>query len=800
VQTSFSLGRLSIAISYSPRKAVGPVPSGSSGLDRSERIAAAILSFFFTIGFFIEYLPPAARVHLWSDIAGYHYPLQAYALRAIREGRLPLWDATIYGGISFVGNIQAAVLYPPSWLLYLSALGASRLPYKLFELFAFLHIWLAFVLCYVWLRGRAGKMGSALGAAAFAYSGFMMYEILHPGAAWAMTWLPLGLCGIDEAVDRRDWRPLWKLAAASALSFLAGYPAASLVCMVIALVYALFSRGHVRAAAGAAIAIGASALLAAMQLLPTLDGRSLMFLEPKYGPGAWGWRAILLSSFLPNWFDFNPGHPANYQPGAYFLYLGLPAVFAIAYAVRRHRLGPYLQPGAVLGLALLLANPPDALVRAVERVPTLDQTMQPFNFYIGLSAMAALITALGVDSFLKARAASRRSMPAWAAAAVSVVMAVWVLRQLSIWMHGGKFAAHGRSILPAAAGLAIFAAALWAYRASRGRSRVVLAAVILLLAGVDYKVFSAARWFNAMPGDADAEFNASGMRGMNEVPYRTLTANRHYRIALDEGASPYSTDLRYWGLTTPQGFDPFLPAQYRDRIERWVKFNTNRIFFVDVKNEEMLQTLGVRYVITHQGMSNEPYLAQSPAFRPIGINDSYYRVFEYLRARPTYRWEQGGGEATPIVWTPERRDLIVQSEQGGRFILVEQFYPGWHARVDGRPVAIERWDGAFDSVVLPPGRHRVSFVFRPRSLYIGGAITLLAVAGLALVIVSDLRRRRAAATAAGETALHTPPSHGYGRPWPGLPLPERPADWDSDPAAPAASPARPASYRGRTTA
>src|SRR3954454_3580165 len=97
VETSFSLGPISVAISYSPRKAPGAVPSGPAGLDRLERLTAAALSLLFTVAYFIEYLPPAPRVHLWSDIVGYHYPLQAYALRALREGRLPLWDATIYG-------------------------------------------------------------------------------------------------------------------------------------------------------------------------------------------------------------------------------------------------------------------------------------------------------------------------------------------------------------------------------------------------------------------------------------------------------------------------------------------------------------------------------------------------------------------------------------------------------------------------------------------------------------------------------------------------------------------------------
>jgi hypothetical protein len=765
-----------------------------------ERLITAFLSLLFTAACFFEYLPPFKTVHLWSDIAGYHYPLQVYAFHALKDGKLPLWDSSIYSGISFVGNIQAAFLYPPTWLMYLAAWSEPRIPFKVFEVFAFLHIWLAFLLCYLWLRGRAGKMGSALGAAAFAYSGFMMYEVLHPGVAFCMTWLPLGLWGIDEAEARRDWRPLWKLAVASALAFLAGYPAAWLASCVLSVAYALFRRWSVRDAAYAALALGGSLLLAAMQLLPALEGRALMFQEPKYGPAAWSLPTLLRSFLFPNWFDFNPGHPAYFEPGCIYLYLGLPLLFAIAWAVREHRFRPFVQPAAGLALCLVMASPPALLLRLIEKIPALENSMQPFNYYSGVSAMAALVTALGVDRFLKARPATRSGLPRWAAIAAAVAMAGWTLRQGSIWKRGGHFPTEFHSLVPFAIALTIFIGGLWTYRASRGQIRMLLAALLLLLVGVDYKVYGSGRWFNAMAGDVDNEFDAKGIRGFNADASRLLLARRIYRIALDEGAAPYSTDLRDWGLTTPQGFDPFLPAQYRTRIEQWVPFKTNRTFFLDLKNEKMLQTLGVGYVISHQGMSNDPYLAASPSFQRIGPDNSYYRVYEFLNAQPVYRWEPGSdGKADPVGWSAARRELEVDSTNGGRFILVEQHYPGWQARVDGRPVPIERWDGAFDAIQLTPGHHRVTFLFRPTSLYAGAGLTLLALVGLAVIVISDLRRGRVPATAGGGTAPHTRPSHEYGRPWPGLPTPEPTAGSDSNPAAPAASPGHPAAYRARTT-
>ena len=114
----------------------------------SDRFLAGAVALVFTYLLFCDYLPPFRRVHLWSDISGYHLPLQAYAHDALKEGRIPLWDSTIYCGISFIGNVQAALLYPPNWLLYAATWRLLRLPFQALQIFTFLSI-------YGWRSGCA---------------------------------------------------------------------------------------------------------------------------------------------------------------------------------------------------------------------------------------------------------------------------------------------------------------------------------------------------------------------------------------------------------------------------------------------------------------------------------------------------------------------------------------------------------------------------------------------------------------------------------------------------------------------
>ncbi|HFC12446.1 MAG TPA: hypothetical protein ENJ56_06340, partial [Anaerolineae bacterium] len=87
-------------------------------------------------------------------------------------------------------------------------------------------------------------------------------------------------------------------------------------------------------------------------------------------------------------------------------------------------------------------------------------------------------------------------------------------------------------------------------------------------------------------------------------------------------------------------------------------------------------------------------------------------------------------------YAPEQIDLNVQMPQAGLLVLTEAFYPGWEVAVDGVSAEIEKVDGMFRGVFLPAGAHEVRFQFKPRSLQIGLAVTvvgLLAVVGLVVV-------------------------------------------------------------------
>ncbi|HUF17400.1 MAG TPA: hypothetical protein VMS12_05075, partial [Thermoanaerobaculia bacterium] len=70
-------------------------------------------------------------------------------------------------------------------------------------------------------------------------------------------------------------------------------------------------------------------------------------------------------------------------------------------------------------------------------------------------------------------------------------------------------------------------------------------------------------------------------------------------------------------------------------------------------------------------------------------------------------------------------------------------YPGWKARVNGRPAELLLADYAFKAVLVPPGSSVVTFMYDPASFKVGLVTSLAALSILILLTTIEVRRRRA---------------------------------------------------------
>ena len=91
-------------------------------------------------------------------------------------------------------------------------------------------------------------------------------------------------------------------------------------------------------------------------------------------------------------------------------------------------------------------------------------------------------------------------------------------------------------------------------------------------------------------------------------------------------------------------------------------------------------------------------------------------------------------------------EATVVAPRDGLAVILDPFYPGWTATLDGRPVPILRADFAFQAVPVPAGTHELRLTYRNRWVGIGAAVSATTLALLlAALAVRSRRVRRAAA-------------------------------------------------------
>ena len=61
-------------------------------------------------------------------------------------GRGPEWDPYTYRDLSLAGNPQAALFYPPGWLISAFSFGQAHVSFMAVQAVIFLHVWAAFLL------------------------------------------------------------------------------------------------------------------------------------------------------------------------------------------------------------------------------------------------------------------------------------------------------------------------------------------------------------------------------------------------------------------------------------------------------------------------------------------------------------------------------------------------------------------------------------------------------------------------------------------------------------------------------
>lgn len=656
------------------------------------------------------------------DFRYFHQPLAALMTRAFASGAFPLWDTSTYCGRPLYAVIQAQAFYPPAILTALAGavLGEGRL-LSLMEIHLTAHVALAGVFTYALLRALGlGRAAALTGALIYELGAFFASQAQHMGAVDAAAWMPLAWWGVVMLGRRFSWRRMAALTVALAMSFLAGFTAMTIVVFASTGALALLLAAARLAPASLLLyAAGACAwalLLSAVQLLPTLEltGLSAASGRAAFGDGGGLPAAALASLVWPNrWgvLDYDPETwTLPWNPTWLYLYCGMAApVLAAAALARRFGRETVVFAALTAGFGIWMFGGGTPVGRAIYGL--LPRPVQ--NALYVEFAMAAFVLALAVLAAMGAEALLAGRGPCLRAAAVALVAAELIWTGSGHPFHLSDDPGTSPEQVDGLAAIPPF------LREATGRSYPP--------SRID-NMGGSPTWTGCSPvfrvpsANGDDPFALTRMLRVRGIFGRGAPWERYYDVV--EPASPVLDLLNVEYLVARDGAE-------RPGLERRAK-------------------LGAMFVFRNPDALPRFYLAER-AHRAANLDAAIARMraadFDPRReAVVEGRGVQAGGAGTVRVVRYGEREVALETEADGPALLVssEAWYPGWRAWVNGREQPLVLTNAAFRGLAVPAGRSTVRMRFDPPVLWRGAAVSLAALAALAmLAAVGDNRRSKA---------------------------------------------------------
>lgn len=707
-----------------------------------------LLLYLSILAFFWRVLTPdlADKMRFKAgDFSYISYTAHHQVAKALSEGSLPLWNPHVASGYPQCADPQSACFYPVSLLTALLSRGALTL--DLLQLEAIFHFALAATFTYLFVRYLLHSRAAAfLSAVAFTFGGYLAsYPPLQLVILESAVWLPLTLWMVTLAVDRRQARYLALGGAALAMPFLAGQPQMYVSVVPLTLAWLLYrartSGLSWRTAGGyAALLLGIAGGLFAVQALPMMELAGLASradisyqVASEGGFGLWELGGIV----SPKVFGSLP------------LYVGLVTLALAGLAVTQGRGRFWLVAGFVallfsLGKGTFLFDLIYLLQRLVSPgyLRNMERVVAAFSFALAVLAGKGLLVLEEGQYDVRVR----RILHWVAIALIAALAPLYVLRASAQppEPYTGFLNALVFIVL-----ILIAARFLFREASSRAWARWGLAGLLML------DLFTINAGYFLQPYEQDPLAELETVRPVTSIPgvFRTQAD------ALING--DYGNIL---GVENVDGDAPLQLSYYArllqlDELRRLQLLN---VHVVATKREMthgafslLYEQDGVR-VYTFHALNPRAYLVPSvrpaqsdeeaaqilelPAFDP--ANEAVVQAGADSIALPSNTPMQPGEGVEIVSRSPTRIVLRAKAAAARLLVYADAFYPGWQASVDGGPVTILRTNLALRGVVVPQGEHTIIFVYRPTSLYAGGAVTLATLMALVIWLAWPLLRRR----------------------------------------------------------
>ena len=689
------------------------------------------------------------------DMAQQVLPWYEEASRQIQHGLLPVWDTHSWGGQPLLGQGQPGIAYPLNWPLWLIPRQQGHIFKWALQWYYVLIHYMAALFCFTLCRdvGR-GRAASLIGGLVFGLAGYIG-SVEWPQKLNGAVWAPLVIMFVLRAA-----RGLWPIRNAAfaglclGLSWLSGHHEAPIFITLATgglWIYYIFrnTRPDWRIAGLASVAMALAFFIGAVQILPAQEYGHLSL---RWAPDPLHWYepvpysehqnlAFYASSLLG--FIF-PGMHRNADPFIGAVALGL-AIMGVTLAWKRPLVKVFTAL-AIGGLLYALGHQSvfQGIIYAV--LPWVEKARTSSHSMLISQVGTAVLAAYGIDSILSAGERAMRviiaAVCAFGVLTFTILFGVMAVKKLGWDTDDRLFLTPFLALL--------FAALLHAWRTRNIGSRaaqVLLALLILQELGN----------------------NAGYMLHPRAQPDRFLessTANSEIADYLRNRPGHFRADSAVEDIIIGNWGD----YHDVDMFHSYLAGATENVLSFDHGSWETAMLMGIRYTLapkpTHDGQADIFWGARGihvyenaqvfprawsvhqlfSLANPKEANEFIEHHLDELRSKaflmnsPAPRLESCGGQdaVTLTSYKPSSVSIHANMNCAGMLVLSDTYYPGWRARVDGRPAEIREVDLALRGVMVPKGSHDVTFSYLPWSIIAGATMTLIGV--FAVVVLASRSR------------------------------------------------------------
>lgn len=722
-----------------------------------------------------------------EDLIGYHFPMKHIVAEGVTSGEFPYWNPLYSAGAPLAANPAYELFYPPQWLVYV-------LPYAYaFQLHIIVHFLIAAIGAFLLIRSFGVKaLPSAVGAAAFVFSGPYLSLSAKLPILFAVSWMPLVLLLVRRLMEAPSIRRLAAAAVVAGVQLVIGEPTMVMQTWALIGAYALYrmikTRGW-RSVALPVIACGVLAvMIAAVQLVPAIDfardtvrSRGLPF----QSTSNWSFPLERLEELpLPSLFlhvngsDGKPAIRTLYRDrivpflgtvycGAFFVVLAIAGIFA---AVR----GRWWFLAAFGASVIVAMGEHTPLLRLLYDAGLVNAIRYPEKFLLAATLALAIWAAMVIDELLDGDASVMRS--AWIVAAlwtgITIVAALSASDKAYFWTNVARAAAVLIVLLvlrarraprittwSAALLIAVALGELWlGTRSATPRMPRAffdpppLESELQPFGGA--RVFHDAQWTSWMGSELANEYfsNVGSDRfwwvDRNGEFLNMPAAWGDHPVVLEQDVdytSLKNTDDFRQAFNTAHGKrDPSASDPYFRMANAGVRLSFRTLD--EQVNKELMSDPASVTPVTAAPIATNPRYAFAARMEHIDSNDQLGPAVEshppegvvaFVNAET---FVPASGAVLHVSETRNTVKLDVRAAGKAFLVLSVTGHKYWSATIDSQKVPIIPTNVAFQGVVVPAGTHTIELRYRNPLVGISGAVsllTLLALGGASVIKRGD---------------------------------------------------------------